>query len=128
MSNEEQNLKVVQRWAELYTTDAHAMIDECYAKDAAVYVMGVRTLKTPEDVDAKVFREAEDKILRDTPDRRFEVEHTLAKGDTVTVEGVFHSTSKDGTKSENPFCAVLVFRDGKIVVDRTYAAAFNAGQ
>lgn len=126
MTQEERNLEAVQRWMHLYNTDVHRMVDESYAKDSAVYLMGVLTMKTPEQTHADDFHGAEAAILKAAPDRQIRVERTLAKDDTVMVEGLFFGTDKNaGKKWEVPFCAVLTFRDGKIVLDHTYLDRAN---
>ena len=121
MSEEALNLEAVERWEHLYNTDLPRFIDEMYAKDSEVCAMGVKTMKTPEQVHAEDFYALEAAILKTIPDRKTHVERTLAQGDTVVVEGVWSGTEEGSARMWNvPFCAILIFRDGKIVVDRTY--------
>lgn len=115
MSQEEQNLKAVENWIHYYNTDPHRMATEIYAPDFTVHAMGLTTIK-----GADTLIKLEDAVSAAAPDRVGRIERAHASGDTVTVEAVLTYTGDDGNKVETPFCAILTFRDGKIVTDRTY--------
>ncbi len=54
------------------------------------------------------------------PDIHDEVKGMYAAGDKITVEFVATGSSGDRIKFSLPICAVLTFKDGKIVRDATY--------
>ncbi|NOS56780.1 MAG: nuclear transport factor 2 family protein [Cyclobacteriaceae bacterium] len=54
------------------------------------------------------------------PDIHDEVKSLYAANDKVTVEFVSTGSSGDSIKFSLPICAVLTFKDGKIVRDATY--------
>jgi ketosteroid isomerase-like protein len=58
-------------------------------------------------------------VLRAAPKRRMRVDRTHVVGNVVVVEAVLIDPDK-GPGWQTPFCAVLTFRDGKIITDRTY--------
>ncbi|MEA3218199.1 MAG: hypothetical protein QOJ19_4355 [Acidimicrobiia bacterium] len=109
------NLALVEQWAETFNHDIDRMVNEVYAPDALLggVVMG------PER-----FLKFEKRVLAAAPKRAMRIEHTHAAGDVVTVEAVLVDPDK-GTDWKIPFCAVLTFRDGKVVADRTYGDMTN---
>ena len=66
------------------------------------------------------FVEVEQQVLRAAPKRRMRVDQTHVSGPIVTVEAVLLDPAQ-GPDWQLPFCAVLVCREGQIVLDRTYA-------
>ena len=65
-------------------------------------------------------RKFELRVLAAEPRRTIHVEQTHSAGDVVTVEGVLLDPDR-GDEWRLPFCAVLTWRDGKVVRDNTYA-------
>jgi len=116
-SEEERNLEAVKRWAELYNDDVHRMIDESYAETFEVDVRGHLVMHRRE-----TFHRAEQAVLVAAPRRRARIERAVAAGDTVVVEAMLLDPDK-GEDWQSPWCAVLRFRDGKIVSDHTYLDA-----
>lgn len=117
MNEEERNLEAAKRWAHLYNTDVHRMVDESYAKEAEVHAMGLLTIRENPDY----LHSVEEAVLKAAPDRQARIERTIAKGDTVVVEAVLFGTDKNTGKTwETPWCALLTFKDGKIITDHTY--------
>jgi ketosteroid isomerase-like protein len=117
MSEEERNLEAVGRWAELYNDDVHRMVDESYAESFEVDVRGQFVMHRRE-----TFHRAEETVLAAVPRRRMRIVRAIADGDTVVVEAVLVDPDK-GEDWQPPWCAVLRFRDGKIVSDHTYLDA-----
>jgi ketosteroid isomerase-like protein len=116
-SEEERNLEAVKRWAELYNDDVHRMVDESYAETFEVDVRGQFVMHRRE-----TFHRAEQAVLVAAPRRRARIERAVAAGDTVVVEAMLLDPDK-GEDWQSPWCAVLRFRDGKIVSDHTYLDA-----
>ena len=112
---EERNLEVVKRWAETYNHDVDRMVLECYAENCtATSVLG----------GAKVeghprFLKLEQHILKAAPRRWMRLDSTYAAGDVVVVEATLFDPDQ-GDQWQSPFCAVLRFKEGRIVEDRTY--------
>jgi ketosteroid isomerase-like protein len=59
-------------------------------------------------------------VLKAAPKRYMRLEHMHGSGDVVTNEVTLLDPNAGGDWSI-PFVAVLVMRDGKIAIDRTYA-------
>ena len=116
-SEEERNLEAVKRWAELYNHDVHRMVDESYAETFEVDVRGHLVMHRRE-----TFHRAEEAVIAAAPRRRARIDRMIASGDTVVVEAVLLDPDK-GDDWQSPWCAVLRFRDGKIVGDHTYLDA-----
>ncbi|MGH7960269.1 MAG: nuclear transport factor 2 family protein [Candidatus Binatia bacterium] len=114
-AEEQQNLQVAKRYEDLYNTDAERFVRECYTSDCKAYAVGAGVIEGHEQ-----FVQVEKGVLRAAPKRKMRVDHTHAVGDAVVVEAVLLNPDK-GANWQLPFCAVLVCRDGKIVIDRTYA-------
>lgn len=116
MTEEERKLETVKRWMHCYNTDVRNMIHECYAENAEVHDMGYMVMK-----DHPRFLAVEEAVLRVAPNRQVRVERTFAKDNVVVVEATLFGKDKDtGEAWEMPWCAVLTFKDGKIITDRTY--------
>jgi ketosteroid isomerase-like protein len=116
MGQEQRNLEVVARWRDFYNTDVGRMVEECYAEDAEISVMGVVSFR-----GRATLHKAEAAVLTAAPDRSFEITRTVASGNVVAVEAVLRATDQaSGRPVEAPFCAVLTFRDGLIISDHTY--------
>jgi ketosteroid isomerase-like protein len=58
-------------------------------------------------------------VVAAAPRRRTRIERAMASGDTVVVEALLFDPDQ-GEDWQLPWCAVLRFRDGKIVSDHTY--------
>jgi ketosteroid isomerase-like protein len=114
---EERNLRAVETWARLYNDEPHRMVDESYAEEFEVHVMGQMVMRKRD-----TFHRAEQGVLDVAPRRRARIERTIAAGDTVVVEAVLIDPDR-GEDWQTPWCAVLRFRDGKIVSDHTYLDA-----
>ncbi len=116
MTEEERNLETVKRWMHFYNADVKRMIQDCYVENAEVHDMGYIVMK-----DHPHFQAVEEAVLRVAPSRQARVERTFAKDNVVVVEATLFGTDKDtGEAWEMPWCAVLTFKDGKIITDRTY--------
>jgi ketosteroid isomerase-like protein len=112
---EERNLEVVKRWAETYNNDVDLMVSECYAENcSAASMLGGSKIE-----GHSPFRKLERRVLKAAPKRKIRLEHTHAAGDVVVVEATLLDPDQ-GDAWQSPFCAVLTFKDGKIVEDRTY--------
>ncbi|MEV8634244.1 methyltransferase domain-containing protein [Streptosporangium sp. NPDC051023] len=116
MSVEQTNLAAVEKWAALYNSDPHRMIDECYAPDPEVIA--------PEELhitDSATFHEMERAAFQAMPDRHSEMLSTVAVGDKVFIEGVMTgSNPATGAPLKVRWCSVLTFVNGLITEDRTY--------
>jgi limonene-1,2-epoxide hydrolase len=116
---EQRNLEVAKRYEELYNTDVERFVHECYTPDCVAYAMGGGAIRSPEQ-----FVRVEKMVLKAAPKRKMRVDQRHATGNVVTVEAVLLDPDK-GPDWQLPFCAVLVCRDGKIAIDRTYADYTN---
>ena len=111
---EKKNLAMVRLWQELFN-DADRMADECYAEDTEARCMGVPiVIKGREGM-----REGARAAIDASPRRRMRIDHVFPSGDVVVVEAALVDPDR-GQDWETPFCAVLTFRDGLIVNDRSY--------
>ena len=115
MSTHEQNIELTRQWEKLYNEDAERMALECYAVDCVVQAMGGEPIHGNE-----ALRKLETVVDAAAPNRLMRVDHRHASGDVVIVEAVLHDPDK-GADWNIPFIAVLTIRDGKIIIDRTYA-------
>jgi ketosteroid isomerase-like protein len=104
------NLALVEEWEKTFNHDIERMVNVLYAPDAELggVVMG------PEK-----FLRFERRVLDAAPKRAMRVERTHAVDDVVAVEAVLVDPDK-GADWKIPFCAVLTFREGRIVRDMTY--------
>lgn len=116
---EQRNIQAAKLYVELYNTDVDRFVSECYTPDFKVYAMGVGTLE-----GAEQFLAVEKAVLEAAPKRHMRLDHMHASGDVVTVE-VTLLDPEAGDDWSIPFVAVLIMRDGKIAVDRTYADYTN---
>jgi len=114
-AEEQRNLQVAKLYEELYNTDAERFVHECYTSDCKAYGMGAGIIEGHTQ-----FVQVEKGVLQAAPKRQMRVDHFHAVGNAVVVEAVLLNPDK-GADWQLPFCAVLVCRDGKIAVDRTYA-------
>ena len=112
---EKRNLEVVKRWAETYNHDVERFVPECYAENCSAASM----LSGAKIEGRSRFLKLERRVLKVAPRRKIRLEHTHAAGDVVVVEATLFDPDK-GDEWQSPFCAVLTFKDGKIVEDRTY--------
>lgn len=109
-------LKVVDRWRDTYNNEVEKMILETYDKDASVNFTG-GSVQGQEQ-----FMRLEKAIVAAAPGRRMRIDHVHFIGDdTTVVEAVILDTARPDYFS--PWCALLSFRNGKIVQDRTYLEA-----
>ena len=116
MTEEEQrNIENAKRYIELYNTDIDRYVRECYTPDCTVYGMGAVAPANTED-----WLQLEQAIHAAAPKRYMRLEHMHVSGDVVILEVTLLDPDK-GDDWSIPFVAVLTMRDGKIVLDRTYA-------
>ena len=112
---EKHNLEVVKRWTETYNDDIAALVTEVYAENCRVSsVLGGAVVE-----GRARFRKLEERVLKVAPRRRIRVDRTHAVGDVVVVEATLLDPDR-GDDWKSPFCAILTFKDGKVVEDRTY--------
>jgi ketosteroid isomerase-like protein len=112
---EERNLEVVKHWAEMYNHDVERFVQECYSEDcSAASMLGGSKIE-----GQSPFLKLERRVLKAAPRRQIRLGHTHAAGDVVVVEATLLDPDQ-GDAWQSPFCAVLTFKDGKIVEDRTY--------
>lgn len=111
----EHNLKVAQRYVDLYNTDPERFVRECYHDDYQVGAMGVGWFDGVEK-----FIELEKAVLAAAPSRIMKVDRMHATDDAVVVEATIVDESR-GADWSIPMCAVLDIRGDKIAIDRTYA-------
>ena len=112
---EQRNIKTAERYIEFYNNDIERFVTECYTEDCIVYPMGAGVINGAED-----FLQVERAVLKAAPKRYMRLEHMHGSGDVVTNEVTLLDPNAGGDWSI-PFVAVLVMRDGKIAIDRTYA-------
>ena len=113
--SEERNLEVVKRWAEMYNHDVERFVRECYAENcSAASMLGGSKIE-----GHSPFLKLEQRVLKAAPRRNIRLQHTHAAGNVVVVEATLFDPDQ-GDEWKSPFCAVLTFKDGKIIEDRTY--------
>jgi len=115
MTLEGQNLETARQYEDLYNNDIERFVRDVYTGDCTVYCMGGPTIR-----GAAEFLKVEQAVLKAAPGRRMRVVHRHAVGDKVIVEAVVTDPAR-GADWELPFVAVLICRDGKIHIDRSYA-------
>lgn len=113
-ATEQRNMAVVRRWQELFN-DADRMADECYAEDTVAYCMGAPIVISGREQ----LRAGAKAAISASPRRYMRIDHAFPSGDVVVVEAALVDPGR-GPDWETPFCAVLTFRDGLIVSDRSY--------
>jgi ketosteroid isomerase-like protein len=113
--SEKRNLEVVKLWAETYNNDVDRMVNECYAENCKVSSMfgGAIIEGRPR------FLKLEQRVVKVAPRRNIRLEWTHAVGNVVVVEATLFDPDQ-GDEWRSPFCAILTFKDGCIVEDRTY--------
>lgn len=114
MTKTGRNLATARRWAELMN-DADRLVDECYAEDTVARAMGFPAVIRGREQMRAGTRAA----VQAAPRRYLRVDHMHAAGDVVVVEAALRDPDR-GADWETQFCAVLTFRDGLIVDDRSY--------
>lgn len=112
---EQRNIETARLYVELYNNDVDRFVPECYTPDCTVYAMGAGAIE-----GAEQFLQVEHAVLEAAPKRYMRHDHMHASGDVVTVEVTLLDPDQ-GDDWSIPFVAVLVMRDGKIAIDRTYA-------
>ena len=113
--SEKRNLEVVKLWAETYNNDVDRMVNECYAENCKVSSMfgGAIIEGRPR------FLKLEQRVVKVAPRRNIRLKRTHAVGNVVVVEATLFDPDQ-GDQWQSPFCAILTFKDGRIVEDRTY--------
>jgi ketosteroid isomerase-like protein len=109
----EENLKAVGRWVELFNTDVHQWIDECYADGFHIVCPGIIEI-----TDRAVFHEIEQLVFDAEPTRMGRLTAIIPVGDKVIIEGVLYGGTDEPW--ETHWCAILTFRDGKVISDHSY--------
>ena len=112
---EQQNLSAALRYLELYNHDIERFVPECYVPDYQVHAMGAGVIR-----GYARFLEIERAVLKVAPKRRMRLDHFHVAGDAVVLEIALLNPDA-GATWELLFVAVLVMRDGKIAIDRSYA-------
>jgi hypothetical protein len=106
----ETNLALAEQWAEAFNSDVEKLITGLYAPDC---------LFNGAQYGHERMLRFERRVLAAAPHRAIRIEKTHASGDVVTVEAVLVDPDR-GADWKLPFCAVLTWRDGKVVSDNTY--------
>jgi ketosteroid isomerase-like protein len=90
-------------------------VQECYAENcSAASMLG------GSNIEGHVpFLKLERRVLKAAPQRKIRLDRTYAAGNIVVVEATLLDPDQ-GDAWQSPFCAILTFKDGKIVEDRTY--------
>ena len=112
---EKRNLEVVKHWAETYNHDVERFVPDCYAENCSAASM----LSGAKIEGRSRFLKLERRVLNLAPRRNIRIDHTHAAGDVVVVEATLFDPDQ-GDEWRSPFCAILTFKDGRIVEDRTY--------
>jgi ketosteroid isomerase-like protein len=112
---EKRNLEVVKHWAETYNHDVERFVPDCYAENCSAASM----LSGAKIEGRSRFLKLERRVLKLAPRRNIRIDHTHAAGDVVVVEATLFDPDQ-GDEWQSPFCAVLTFKAGQIVEDRTY--------
>jgi hypothetical protein len=106
----ETNVALAEQWAKYFNSDVEKLISELYAPECLF--SGV------EYGHEKLLR-FERRVLAAAPKREIRIDKTHAVADVVAVEGTLLDPDKGATWNL-PFCAVLTWRDGRVVSDNTY--------
>jgi ketosteroid isomerase-like protein len=104
------NRALAEQWAQAFNTDVEKLITELYAPDC---------LFSGVEYGHERMLRFERRVLAAAPRRAIRIEKTHAVDDVVTVEAVLLDPDQ-GSEWKLPFCAVLTWRDGKVVSDNTY--------
>lgn len=105
------NLALADQWVQDFNTNVDRLITELYAPDC---------LFSGVEYGHERLLRFERRVLAAAPNRSIRLDKKHAVGDVVTVEGVLLDPDR-GAEWKLPFCAVLTWRDGKVVSDNTYA-------
>jgi limonene-1,2-epoxide hydrolase len=108
---------LVRRYEQTYNDDIEAFVRDCYSEDCIVSLGGGDELRGHEH-----FLAVERRVLQAAPRRHMRILRThAADGADVVVAEAELLDPDQGDDWRLPFRAVLTCRDGRIVVDRTYA-------
>lgn len=108
-------LAAVQRWRDGYNVD-EKFVTESYAEDADATFNGASVKGHAQ------FLKLEHAIKKAAPGRYMRIDHVYFIGDDRTVvEAVELDHARP--KFYSPWCAILQFKDGKVIHDRTYLEA-----
>jgi hypothetical protein len=107
----EKHHDLAEQWAQAFNTDVEKLINELYSPDCLFSGVALG--------HDKLLR-FERRVLAAAPHREIRIDKTYAAGEVVTIEGVLLDPDQ-GADWKLPFCAVLTWRDGKVVSDNTYA-------
>jgi len=116
MADEQELLDLADRWAKYYNEDCDRMVYEVYAPDFKAYPMAMDLCVEGQDN----LKTLEDAMIDAAPKRRIDIARKHVSGDVVVVEAFMRDADK-GDDWEIPFVVVLTVRDGKVIIDRTYA-------
>ncbi|WP_329182053.1 nuclear transport factor 2 family protein [Streptomyces sp. NBC_01477] len=118
--SQQANEAMAERLIDLYNTDVHAMIDQCYPDDLRIKVNGVLAI-----TDRDKFHKVESEVLGIAPDRRAAITRLLHTGDdTVTAEGTCTFTdTESGATRRTYWCSIWTITDGLVTSDSTYLDA-----
>ena len=113
------NLEAIHAWERTYNTgNIEIFVNESYLPDADVFFTGASAHGHAQ------FKRVEQAVIDGAPGRHMRVDNILWVDDEVAV---VEAVVLDSARPEffSPFCAILKFRDGKIVTDRTYLDPSN---
>ncbi len=112
----EQNIALVEQWADAFNHDLRRMVYDIYSPDAVLGGFAGGLVLGHEK-----FLEAEQGVLAASPSRVLRIDKLHASGDNVVVVEAVLLEPDEGPEYVLPFCVVLTIVDGKIISDCTYA-------
>lgn len=113
------NIEAIRTWERTYNSgDVEQFVNASYLPDADVFFTGASAHGHQQ------FKRVEQAVIDGAPGRHMRIDEILwVSDDVAVVEAVVLDTARP--EFFTPFCAILTFRDGKVLTDRTYLDPSN---
>ena len=110
-----EGLALAQRWAELWNTDPHRMVEEVYAAEVTLASAGSPNSRIR---GRAALHEVEDGLLEMIPDHRMEILRAIQQGDVVVVELLIAGTpAGERVRCASPACVWWELDEDGLVLD-----------
>lgn len=118
---EARNIKHIELWRKLYNgTDMEAFVRDSYHPDVKCTIFDGTDLdgSSIDLADADIFIDTEKRIKKSCPGRKIEILRYIPAGNVMVLEALITDEARPDFRLA--WCAILTFKDGKIVSDHSY--------
>jgi len=118
---ETRNIKQIELWKNLYNgTDMEAFVRDSYHPDVKCTIFDGTDLdgSSIDLADASIFIDTEKRIKKSCPGRKIEILRYIPAGNVMVLEALITDDARPDFRLA--WCAILTFKDGKIVSDHSY--------